>query len=491
MKKIFALLCACLLIFSLAACNDNPSPSPSGQTPSNDASDDNNKDDKDKNDNDSDGNDPEKNNPNKNDSDENDPDKDNEEDKNLAGKALAIVQTFFLNRLDVWHFLPEALSAEKMAVTSPAVDFNTSFVSASAIENKAIGKQMNVVYDVLQRTESIASVVDTVVDSENTIVDLYQTFINDHPDNYASYTKETDHFDFRIEVTNDTNVLLVRLTTAAIEINYNIAAKETTVRVQLTDGNVLKYEKDETHFKAALSILNVAKWQVEFTENEDGSADGTIYEFYGTAAHNIKTVACIHTDETMTYVIADKRETDDLKIEGYLEAYSSVTGEFLGAEVKENAKLFDYDTLWLPLSDVQGINSVKKLDETNKLNADTVFINGKSGPIETKIVGLTNPSRRYDIEFKEVWYFMRNEEGKYVKEKYEIPMLFVQTENYDTLEDDFKEKNNVTIAVRNGEIHAAIEEAYLQEASGYATLKEKVEVSELDTYIGSKNSFFN
>ena len=53
--------------------------------------------------------------------------------------------------------------------------------------------------------------------------------------------------------------------------------------------------------------------------------------------------------------------------------------------LKDLDKTVDFDTLWFPLADVQGFTNVKVLDETNGLNADTVFVNGSATAFETKI----------------------------------------------------------------------------------------------------------
>lgn len=500
MKKILALLCALVMLFACAACDSSNDSATNNETPGTTDGSGNNEPNPDGGEKKPDGNQgSEGGNPDDNQGSEGgnqgseggNPDEGqggSEVPENLKGMALSIVEKFQNARLNVWQFLPEALSLENME-SQAAPDFST-FVQTSEIGNKFIGKQLNVVYDVLSRTETFAKYVENVIAAQDVIVDLYQEFINSHPDDSASFEKTTEHFDFKIELTETTNTLLVRFTTAAVELGYQKDTGESTVRVQLSDGNVIKYQTNQTHFEAALDIMNVAKWQVEFDENDDGSADGALYEFFGTKDHYLKTVARIHTDREMTYVLADKRESDDLKIEGYLEAYSSKSGEYLGAEVRETVKLFDYDTLWLPLSDISGIMSVKKVDEQNVLNADTIYINGNTDPIKTKNVSLTKPSRRYDIEFKEVWLVVRDAEGNLERQKTEIPMLFVQAEIYETLVEDFEEKNDVAIEVLHGATHAAVQDAYALEVENYIEMKANATVDEIDAYIGVKNSFF-
>ncbi len=418
------------------------------------------------------------------------------EKPSLTQTAKDVVARFFQARLDIWEFVPESLKPENMVSDNVPTDFNTNFVNVSSIGKKAIGKQLNVVYDIFNRIESLSEKVELVFEVQDTIVNLYQTFINDNPDNYASFTHNGDRFDFKIELTDDTNTLLVGLKAgvqAAVELSYEKDSEETSARIQLSDSNVLRYESSPTHLKAALDIVNLAMWQVEFDVNDD-VVDGKLYEFYGTAAKNIKTVAEYHKTADYTYILGDKRESDDLKIEGTLEAYDNATGQLVGSKVKETVKLVDFDTQWFNLWEVTGINSIKKVDEENKLNADTIYINGSATPIKTKLIGglsVDALSRRFDIEFKEVWYFQTGTDGKPEKVKTEIPMLFIQQDNIETFDDDFLDENKVTVHLNTKLGHTAVAAAYDQYVANYAADKQLVTREEITAFIGTKNSFFN
>ena len=265
MKKILALLCALVMIFACAACDNSNSGASNNETPDTSTDSGNGGTNPDGGDKDPDGG---------NQGDDKDPDEGqgseggNKNPEDLKGKALSIVKEFWNARLNVWQFLPEALSLENMESHASPSDFST-FVQTSEIGKKFIGKQLNVVYEVLSRTETLAKYVENVMAAQDVIVDLYQAFINDNPDNYASFEKNTEHFDFKIELTETENTLLVRFTSVAVEIGYQNGTGESTVRVQLSDGNVIKYETSQTRFKAALDVLNVAKWQVEFEQNDE------------------------------------------------------------------------------------------------------------------------------------------------------------------------------------------------------------------------------
>lgn len=109
----------------------------------------------------------------------------------------------------------------------------------------------------------------------------------------------------------------------------------------------------------------------------------------------------IRSDSSTTVIVSDKRETDDLKINGYEEVYDSVTGRYLGGEVDEflNATAEDedgkktsivknnYDTLWFNLYDVGNfVDNIKVDKKQNGMNADTIYINDSVNAIHSQWV---------------------------------------------------------------------------------------------------------
>lgn len=233
--------------------------------------------------------------------------------------------------------------------------------------------------------------------------------------------------------------------------------------------------------------------QIQFAKSQDG-VTGYMHEYTGTESKNLKTSAVISSNAVKTVIMSNKRESDDLLIDGYEEVYNSATGEYIGGEVCETVKAADYDTLWLGLKSVEGINSVKILPENNGLNADTVFINGSGTPLVAKLVGgisLKTASRRYDIEMKDVWYVVKTEvdgEISYDKIKTQIPMLFVQSDNTLTFSEDFIEKNPETAATLPSVMAVTSEYESLQVL--FKTVREKIAFADIISYIGEKNAFF-
>lgn len=131
----------------------------------------------------------------------------------------------------------------------------------------------------------------------------------------------------------------------------------------------------------------------------------------------------------------------------------------IGSEVTETVKLADYDTYWFPLASVGGMSSIRVTEDddendNNSFQPHTVYVNGSASPFSYKTVGgftVRNPSRRFDIEMKEVWYIVAEQDGNggtsYTKEEALVPMLFVQTDQTDTFSTDVAERNEEACAL--------------------------------------------
>lgn len=422
----------------------------------------------------------------------------------LVDKAATILGKLFEKRPDLLSFLPESFALNNRVYSGGAIDFNGDFVNVSSLSQKGVGKQMEMVYSTLHYLQIGVDVIDDVYASAAVIEEAYQLFINDNPDNYASYEKTTEHFRFKITLTENRSELLVKLATASVELSYDESTGVRFGRVQLSDGNVIKYEISENRIDVALNILNVALWKVGFQRNANGTISGVVTEFFGISDKYIKSVAQIEITEDYTYVISDKRETDDLKIEGFVEVYDNETARYLGGRVKETVKNIEYDTFWFPISDISGINTIKKVDKESaddadvNTNADDIYINGSAEHIHTKLVGglgLKMFSRRFDIEFSKTYFIIPSGE-KYRSVCYEMPMMFVQADYLDSFESDFTDANktsgisgSIQSRVTDATI-AAITEGYDAYVESFVQLKSVVSADDIRAYIGAQNEFF-
>lgn len=381
------------------------------------------------------------------------PEKPEEPEKPSVSDIAKKIVDSLLQSPDPWDFMPIGLQPETLAYSSaPQADF-TDFVNVSAIGKKPIGRQLNVLYDGLQDATTLLGYIDKVYAVGTTVASLYQDFINKNPDNYAQFSGKAGGFEILIKLDGENSLLLAGNPTVSVELyNYGETGKRAG-RVQITNGMALKYESTGNSLKFAVkkTVNGIGSaQQIEFVREQNAVA-GVMYEYMGTENKSfIKTTATITFNEDIAYIVSDKRETDDLKINGYEEVYNAKTGDFIGGEVAETVKSIDFDTFWFMLGDIDRINSVKVSPEMNGDNADTIYLNNQASPMHTKLAGITSglkaASRRFDVEMRNVWYLTKSvENGKvtYLKTKAEIPMLFVQKDFVETFGEDMQKANNI------------------------------------------------
>ncbi len=420
--------------------------------------------------------------------------------------VAADIVNALVERPDPWSFMPEVFLPENMAYTAMPVggkeganSFGTS-VQVDSMGKRSIGKQFNVLYDTLNTSATLIGYVDTVYGVAGVIANVYQTYLNDNPDDTAQFSGTAGGFAFQISLNGTASTLLAGNSTFCAELSYDSAQNVRTGRIQLTDGAAVKYESSANHLKVAYmaTVKGVGVLtELEFIR-EDGVVVGYMYEHMGTEGTAIKSSAVICADQAYTRIISNKRETDDLIINGYEEVYSSVTGEMIGGRVSETVSLATFDTLWVNVYDVEGMNTVRVDDAQNSLNADSIYVNGNSTPFKSEKVGglnLKRESRKYDIEMKDVWYVVatvQGEETTYQTVKTQIPMVFVQYEQVETFATDVETQNeylsNVSLPVVN---MAVINQQFESMKTTFATILENASYSQIKAYIGNKHSFFN
>lgn len=403
------------------------------------------------------------------------------------------VVSSLLNIPDPWEFLPESFALENKVYSGANIDFANNYVDVNNIPKMGVGKQMNVVYSTLLDVEKALSNLRTFYASMNTVVNLYQDFINSNPDNYANYEAELGDFTFQILLNDKDYKMTINYKSVIIELMYTKENKQCAGRIQLTNSNVIKYEMLDNSLTIGVSIFNTAMTKLHFERNSQNLVEGYVYEFYGTETKNIKTTALIKVDKDYTTIISNKRETDDLVIEGYMEVYDNKTSNLVGAQVKETVKNINYDTKWYNIFDITEITNIKVTDEQNSLNANTIYINNNIEPIKTKAVGgvsLKTASRRFDIEMKDMYFYTYNTETEeYDEVKINIPMLFVQSDFVDSFTKDFNEKNKVTANIN---ISTSQKEYFNAEyetcIDNYLELKENLTYSDIVNFIEKSNS---
>ena len=431
-----------------------------------------------------------------------------------VGDVASTLLGSVFDRPDPWSFLPDAFSEKNMAYTALPPSDVAGFAGSVSVGNmgkKYIGKQLNVLYDGLSTAETALTVANVIFTAGETVAAVYQNFIDKNPNDYDNFTGSVTiagvPFSLKITLGEDTVTLLAGNDTVSVELvsdNSEGATYTNRGRIQLTSGVALKYEAGENALKFAVEFTVagiVVLQQIEFVRS--GSAvTGYLYEYYGAESVAIKTSALLYSDSSVTAVISNKRESDDLLIDAYLEVYDSSTAQLIGSEVTETVKLADYDTYWFDLSRIGGLTSVRVTEDddendNNSFQPHAVYLNGSTAPFAYKTVGglsLRNPSRRFDIEMKEVWYIVAEQSSdgstSYTKQKALIPMLFVQTDQTDTFAEDVAEENGGLALTLNTAAETTVRTHFAQLSESYAAIKENLTYGAIDDYIGENDPFF-
>lgn len=349
---------------------------------------------------------------------------------------------------DPWSLLPEAFDPQ-YHVCNTAPNY-ANFVNVSNIPLNGIGKQMNVAYGLLNKTDMALSYVNTVMGAMNVIKTLYVNYLSDATADYETFTGTAGGFTFTLTVGADSYELSATVGSVLVKIYANTADESYGATVKLTQSTVLKYTVSGSELLVAMDILDVSATQLQFTRDEQGNTVGYLYEFLVVAGKQLTaTSAMIEVGEEYTVVIGTKGDFIPLAENRNCEVYDNATGCFVGSEVREDVENIGiFNTYWFPLANVQGITSIKKIDEANLPNADTIYINGYTeDTLHTKLMlmlgGLKkSTSRRFDIEFKTMYFYTYNADTEeYEEVSYEIPMIFIQEEAIDSFEEDFVDAN--------------------------------------------------
>ncbi len=405
----------------------------------------------------------------------------------LIGLASKVIDTFDKTP-NVWEILPEAFRIENYVLPGAAPTY-TDFTNVNSIPQNYIGKQLNVVIGTVNKLESALGYVNTIQGALNVIVQAYNTFLSNSPDDYTVFEGSTGTFTYNIIITENVYLLNATIGTVNVSLFSNVENAEYGAKVQLTNTTVLKYTVSEGHLKIALNILGTSSTQVEFIRDIENPEimNGYIYEYLTVAEYElISTSAYLNIGNKYTTVVGTKGDFIPTANGRNCEVYENTTGKLIGTEVSEYVEILSksYDTLWYNLYDITGITSIKKIDEQNGYNADTIYINGNSDTIHTKNASLTDWSRRFDIEFKKVCgYVLNTESGEYESVEFEIPMLFVQESHSNTFAEDFNDKNNISVYInKTTNDKDAIHNGYHVLINIYNTIKDAVTQNDIKNY---------
>ena len=410
---------------------------------------------------------------------------------NLTGLVSSVFQAFG-QVPNAWSFLPNSFNSANRLISS--IPDYSSFVNVSAIPTNGIGKQLNVAYGLLNKMTKAISYVQPVFSAMNTIKNLYTTFIDKNPDDYQSFSGTALGIDFTLDVNESAYSLSASVASTSVKLFANTEENYYGARVQLTETTVLKYQVGENNLIIAMEILDTIATQIEFVRNsKQHQVLGYMYEFITLDDKQLRAASTlIEIGETYTTLIGTKGDFIPTADSRNCEIYLNSTGELVGTEVREKLNIKGlgdaiYNTLWYTINDVSGITNIKKVDEKNGLNADTIYINNATKAIHSKEVNvwatLTNPkalSRRFDIEFKTMYFYTYDaQKEEYTEVSCEIPMIFVQEENFDTFIEDFSNENeeyltdNIALNVSSADKNA-VNYGYYTLLNVYDVIKETI-----------------
>ena len=101
-------------------------------------------------------------------------------------------------------------------------------------------------------------------------------------------------------------------------------------------------------------------------------------------------------------------------------------------------------SLWFDLSYVNGIHSIRYVAPVDDEDA-AFYVNGSATPWKAAKNTFT---RKFDIEFRTQYFYSYDAATEeYTVVEVQVPMLFVQEENYSTLAADVENANDIQISV--------------------------------------------
>ncbi|MBE6567803.1 MAG: hypothetical protein E7657_03990 [Ruminococcaceae bacterium] len=415
------------------------------------------------------------------------------EKEKIKGYLSTLLSGF---RVDPYSYLPESMipGANAVSAASLTKDY-TSGVQVSAIPTGGFGEQWNMIIENMVESQRFFTVLSVVDGLTTTSVSVFNNYLDENPADTASHTFKEGIYTVSIVYEDGVLEYVIDYENGAfapqIALSLDVASGEKTVRVQLSDANALRYIVTEDSYEFAVRYAGVRRAYFSLSRTEDG-AEGHIYEYLTVASVEHCSAADFYITED--YVTAVGNKASGIPgFTGYIcELYDVESGKMLGYEVKETLSLITFDTLWFDLASFDGLTSLRYRPESGTGNNKTeaaFFVNGKSAAwVAKKTLG----SRRYDIEFRDRFFYVYNEgEESYEKVTVSVPMLFVQEKYYSSLASDVASENsgvNLTSRVNSDDL-TMLEGQYDEKVNVFVENKENISVEQILTFIGSKKTF--
>lgn len=394
------------------------------------------------------------------------------------------------------NYAPNAINA-----ISATIDYS-SFVSTASIPKGGYGEQWHMVLDNLAQSEKFYSALNVIEGVTTSSIAAFDEYLDKNPDDTAFY--QFAQGIYSITITNDEGNLYYVLDYSGtfpifgeqqvqIALTLDLATHEKIVRIQIGDANALLYRMGENTYQFGIRYLGVRRAYFSLTRDVNGKVTGHINEFLEVAGKGTQSAADFYIENNFVTAIGNKAG-GMIGFTGIIcELYDKTTGKMLGYEVEETLSKITYNTLWFGFDQIAGINSIRYREKSDTEDA-AFFVNGSSTAWAAKKVGginLKTASRRFDIEFRTQYFYVFDfDQNKYVEVAVEVPMLFVQEEQYGTVVKDVKDTNGVDISI-------LLPDAKLEKLeSDYDTLlddfkerKDSITSDQILTFIGEAKQF--
>lgn len=357
---------------------------------------------------------------------------------------------------DPYRYIPSAMRPANSVTELSKLGLTYANETAiSSIPVGGYGEQWHMITDNLEQSMRFFNILKTVEAVTATSVATFNNYFDSNPASTAHHSFADGIY--RVTVDYDGAMMQYVLDYTAtvpffgeqsvqIAMAMEMQTHQKTVRIQVGDANALIYTVGTDSYSFAIRYLGVRTAFFTVKQEQDGTVSGQINEHL--TVSGVGTHSSADFRISGDYVSAVGNKADGIVgFKGYInELYDASTGRLLGYEVRETLSKITYQTLWIELSDVSGLTSVQYRAKTDTEDA-AFFVNGSSTPWESKLIGLSGglkaASRRYDIELRTRYFYVLSEDGEgYTEVAVQLPMLFVQEEYIEALNEDVAEKND-------------------------------------------------
>ena len=364
-----------------------------------------------------------------------------------------------------YSYIPETMTgmySQNLINPNQIISDYSANVQVSQMLTGGFGEQWNMVLSNLSQSMTFFNSLTVIESVAASSITAFNNYFDSNPSDTAHHTFLTGIYSVTVNFDGEkiayvldytANIPLLGEQTVQIYMDMNLSGAERHTRIQLGEPNALTYSSTENSYEFAIKYLGVRRAYFSIERDKDGNCEGHIYEhlsYEGVGSHS---AADFYITEDYVSVVGNKADAF-IGSTGYIdEIYSVETGKMLGYEIRETTKAIvdiTFNTLWLNLDQINGINSIRYTQATDDTPA-AFYVNGSTKAWDNLTVGGFSGkalSRRFDIEFRTQYFYSYDSDTEtYTQHAVQIPMFFVQEENLNTLAADVKTANGITVSL--------------------------------------------